>query len=73
MVVVWLVGKTGLPGENHRPVVGHWQTLSQVLTVNIFIMEFKASCCLSRYIALGTISFNHDLVIHYYLILDNQC
>jgi hypothetical protein len=19
---------TGLPGENHRPVTGHWQTLS---------------------------------------------
>ena len=22
-----LVEETGVPGENHRPVVGHWQTL----------------------------------------------
>ena len=21
--------ETGVPGENHRPVAGHWQTLSQ--------------------------------------------
>ena len=25
---VLLVEKTGVPGENHRPVVSHWQTLS---------------------------------------------
>jgi hypothetical protein len=23
-----LVEGTGVPGENHRPVTGHWQTLS---------------------------------------------
>jgi len=23
-----LVEKTGVPGENHRPVTSHWQTLS---------------------------------------------
>jgi hypothetical protein len=23
-----LVEKTGVPGENHRPVISHWQTLS---------------------------------------------
>jgi len=23
-----LVEETGVPGENHRPVVSHWQTLS---------------------------------------------
>jgi hypothetical protein len=22
------VGETGVPGENHRPAVSHWQTLS---------------------------------------------
>ena len=26
---VLLVEETGLPGENHRPVSSHWQTLSQ--------------------------------------------
>jgi len=25
---VLLVGETGVPGENHRPVSSHWQTLS---------------------------------------------
>jgi hypothetical protein len=24
-----MVEKTGVPGENHRPVTSHWQTLSQ--------------------------------------------
>jgi hypothetical protein len=24
----YLVEETGLPGENHRPVISHWQTLS---------------------------------------------
>ena len=31
-VILWrsvlLVEETGVPGENHRPVVSHWQTLS---------------------------------------------
>ena len=26
---VLFVEETGVPGENHRPVAGHWQTLSQ--------------------------------------------
>jgi hypothetical protein len=25
---VLLVEETGIPGENHRPAVSHWQTLS---------------------------------------------
>jgi len=25
---VLLVKETGIPGENHRPVASHWQTLS---------------------------------------------
>jgi hypothetical protein len=25
---VLLVKETGVPGENHRPVASHWQTLS---------------------------------------------
>ena len=25
---VLLVAETGVPGENHRPVASHWQTLS---------------------------------------------
>ena len=31
-VILWqsvlLVEETGVPGENHRPTVSHWQTLS---------------------------------------------
>jgi hypothetical protein len=26
---VLMVGETGVPEENHRPVPSHWQTLSQ--------------------------------------------
>jgi len=26
---VLLVEETGVPGENHRPVTSHWQTLSR--------------------------------------------
>ena len=26
---IFLVEETGVPGENHRPVASHWQTLSQ--------------------------------------------
>jgi hypothetical protein len=26
--LVLLVDETGVPGENHRPVASHWQTLS---------------------------------------------
>jgi len=26
---VLLMEETGVPGENHRPVASHWQTLSQ--------------------------------------------
>jgi hypothetical protein len=32
-VIAWgsvlLMEETGVPGENHRPVASHWQTLSQ--------------------------------------------
>jgi hypothetical protein len=32
LVISWLsallVGETGVPGENHRPVASHWHTLS---------------------------------------------
>jgi hypothetical protein len=32
LVISWrsvlLVEETGVPGENHRPVTSHWQTLS---------------------------------------------
>ena len=32
---VLLVGKTGVPGENHRPVTSHWQTLSHNVVSSI--------------------------------------
>jgi hypothetical protein len=32
LVILWqsalLVEETGTPGENHRPTISHWQTLS---------------------------------------------
>jgi len=27
-ISVLLVEETGIPGENHRPITSHWQTLS---------------------------------------------
>ena len=35
LIISWrsvlLVEETGLPGENHRPVASHWQTLSHIV------------------------------------------
>ena len=29
LVISWRSEETGVPGENHRPVASHWQTLSR--------------------------------------------
>jgi hypothetical protein len=39
---ILLVDKTGIPGENHRPVASHWQTLSQ--------------CCIEKTIDLSQVT-----------------
>ena len=31
---VWLVEETRVPGENHRTVASHWQTLSHNVALN---------------------------------------
>ena len=36
---VLLVEETGVPKENHRPVVSHWQTLSHNVVSNWNIAE----------------------------------
>jgi hypothetical protein len=36
---VLLVGETGVPEENHRPVANHWQTLSHIV-VSSLILRF---------------------------------
>ena len=28
VAVIFIVEETGVPGENHRPVESHWQTVS---------------------------------------------
>jgi hypothetical protein len=38
---VLLVGDTGGPGENHRPVASHWQTLSHNV-VHLALVEIRA-------------------------------
>jgi len=37
---VLLVEETGGPGENHRPVPGHWQTLS-LNVVHLALIEIR--------------------------------
>jgi len=37
---VLLVEETGGPGENHRPVASHWQTLSHNV-VNLAVIEIR--------------------------------
>jgi hypothetical protein len=38
--LVLLVGETGGPGENHRPVACHWQTLSHNV-VHLALIEIQ--------------------------------
>ena len=43
-----LVEKTGVPGENHRPVASHSHTLSHnvlsYISIHITIIKFKKNC-----------------------------
>jgi hypothetical protein len=54
-VILWrpvlLVEDTGGPGENHRPVASHWQTLSQN-AVHLTLIKFRPhyiSGCIGSY------------------------
>jgi hypothetical protein len=38
---ILLVERTGVPGENHRPVTSHWQTLSYN-AVHLTLIEIRA-------------------------------
>ena len=38
--LVLLVRETGVPGENHRPVACHWQTLSHNV-VHLALIEIR--------------------------------
>ena len=55
---VLLVEETGIPGENHRPVASHWQTLSHTvvhlalrfeLTTSVVICTDCIGSCKSNY------------------------
>jgi hypothetical protein len=51
---VLLVEETGGPGENHRPVASHWQTLSHNV-VHLALIEIGTDCigsCKSNYHAI---------------------
>jgi hypothetical protein len=47
-VVSWrsvlLVEETGVPGENHRPVTSHWQTLSQTFHYRTALHNVPGRC-----------------------------
>jgi hypothetical protein len=56
---VLLVEETGVPGENHRPVVSHWQTLSYNVVSsldykisNIIKKKYRFELPIDMYIAL---------------------
>ena len=42
---VLLMEETGVPGENHQPVEGHWQTLSH----NVVSSTIRTGSCKSKY------------------------
>jgi hypothetical protein len=55
-VILWLsvllVEETGVPGENHRPVASHWQTLSHKLRFEFTSVVIGTDCignCKSNY------------------------
>ena len=61
LVISWrevlLVEKTGVPGENHRPAVSHWQTLSHNV-VSSCTQSWKVTCiCIYRYFGLDYCHF----------------
>ena len=43
LVILWqsvlLMDETGVPGENHRPAVSHWQTLSHNVVSSTFCLS----------------------------------
>ena len=49
---VLLVGETGLPGENHRPVVSHWQTLYHIMFYRVHLT--RAGFELTTLVVIGT-------------------
>jgi len=40
---VLLVEETGVPGENHRPVSSHWQTLSHNVVLRTPLHEWNSN------------------------------
>jgi hypothetical protein len=37
--LMFIIIKTGIPGENHRPVASHWQTLSHNVVSSTPVMS----------------------------------
>jgi hypothetical protein len=80
IMVVSFIG--GGPGENHRPVTSHWQTLSQFLLKNTFQIHFIdkllhdvssiCSCCnyLANFILKLYVPAHGSWI---YISLCNQC
>ena len=84
-VISWqsilVVEETGVPGENHRPVASHWQTLSHnvvhlpwsrfKLTTSVVIGTDCIGSCKSNYHTITTMTAPHLLIIQF--ILDKLC
>jgi hypothetical protein len=46
----WLVEETGIPGDNHRPVASHWQTLSHNVVSSTFRLSgIRTHICIGSY------------------------
>ena len=60
---VLLVEEFGLPGENHRPAVRHWQTLSHNV-VSSCTQSWKVTCiCIYRYFRLDYRHFQKNFKV----------
>ena len=57
---VLLVEETGVPGENHQPVVSHWQTLSHNVVSSTLRLSGIRTHNVTDYV--GSCKFNYQLI-----------
>jgi hypothetical protein len=66
---VLLVEETGVPGENHRPVASHWQTLSHNVVYYTLRFYFPYLSLLAQPVTIfiyGPVVYGPAKYLHYY-------
>jgi hypothetical protein len=60
---VLLVEKTGVSGENHRPVGSHWQTLSHIMLYTLPWLRFELISVMIGTDCICTCKFNYHAIM----------